>query len=370
MSGPLRPGRFFLPGPTEVDESVLEAQAAPVFGHRGPEARALVEAVDRGLRPLFGTERPVLLGTMSATGFMEAAIRCGVRRRVLCIVNGAFSARFARIARDCGREVDVLEVPWGRAVDPGAVAERLAGGGFDALTLAHSETSTGALNPVAEVAAVAADHPDVMVLVDSVTGVGGAEVQADGWGLDVVLTGSQKALAMPPGLAFAVVSDRLLSRARQLPDRGFYLDLVRYADQAADGQTPTTPALTLLLAARTQLERIAAETVPARLARHRRMAEVCHRRIDALRSDEGIDLTVVSPPGERSPTVTCLRLPAGRTGPEVAAGLRDRGFVVGAGYGRWKNETVRIGHMGDHAEAGLQAVVDALAAELRPPGGA
>lgn len=367
MSGALRPGGFFLPGPTEVDPAVLEAQVAPVFGHRGPEAEALVSAVDRGLRAAFGTERPVLLGTMSATGFMEAAVRCGVKRRVLCLVNGAFSARFARIARDCGREVETLEVPWGRAVDPDQVAARLADVEVDAVTVVHSETSTGALNPVREIAAAVARHPDVLVLVDSVTGVGGVEMAADAWGLDAVITGSQKALAMPPGLAFAAVSDRLLARAATLPDRGFYLDLVRYAEQAAAAQTPTTPALTLLQAARAQVERLERETLAARWDRHRRMAERCHGRVERWR-EHGIDVAVLSPPGERSPTVTAIRVPRGRTGRELAEAVRGRGFVIGAGYGRLQDETVRIGHMGDHTEAELDAVLDALEAALSTPG--
>ncbi len=369
MSGDVRPGGFFLPGPTEVDPAVLEAQVAPVFGHRGPEAEALVGAVDRGLRAAFGTARPVLLGTMSATGFMEAAIRCGVKRRVLCLVNGAFSARFARIARDCGREVETLEVPWGRAVDPDEVAARLAAVEVDAVTVVHSETSTGALNPVREIAAAVARHPEVLVLVDSVTGLGGVEMAADAWGLDAVITGSQKALAMPPGLAFAAVSDRLLARAATLPDRGFYLDLVRYADQAARGQTPTTPALTLLQAARAQLGRMERETLRARWDRHARMAERCHRRVEGWRRDHGLDVAVLAPPGERSPTVTAIRVPPGRTGPELAEAVRNRGFVIGAGYGPLKNETVRVGHMGDHTEAELDAVLDALDAALRTPGG-
>ena len=199
------------------------------------------------------------------------------------------------------------------------------------------------------------------------TGVGGAEMRADRWGLDVVLTGSQKALAMPPGLAFAVVSPRLLERARTLPDRGYYLDLVRYAEQAQRHQTPTTPALTLLLAARAQLRRIEAETPAARFRRHDELAARCHARVERLRNVRGVDVAVLAPAGERSPTVTCIRLPADRRGPAVAAALRERGFVIGAGYGRLKDETVRVGHMGDHTVARLDAVMDALERELVAP---
>lgn len=365
MSG-VEAGRFFLPGPTEVNAEVLRAQFTPMFGHRSDEARTLVGAVDEGLRPLFGTDEPVMLGTMSATGFMEAAIRNGVRKRVLCLVNGAFSGRFAQIARESEREVETLEVPWGGTIDPNAVAERLRSGGFDALTMTHSETSTGALNPVAEIAAAASEHDDLMVLVDSVSGVGGAPMAADRWGIDLVLTGGQKALAMPPGLAFAVASERYLERAATLPDRGFYLDFVRFAEGARLNQTPTTPAVTLLAAAHLQVQRIQAETVRGRWDRHQAMAEACHRRVEAL-ADEGFAVEVVAPPGGRSPTVSCIRLPEGRSVEAFEAGIRRRGFVIGKGYGLLKDDTVRVGHMGEHTVEELEAVMDAIADELREP---
>ena len=368
MTGPLEPGRFFLPGPTEVDPTVLAAQAVPLFGHRSAEASRLVGMIDRGLRPLFGTSRRVMIGTMSATGFMEAAVRAGVRSKVLCLVNGAFSSRFADIARGCGREVEVMEVAWGEVLDPDRVEERLAEGDVDAVTVAHSETSTGALNPVEALAEVVRRQDDVFLLVDSVTGVGGAEMAADDWGLDVVLTGSQKALAMPPGLAFCVASDRLLERATALPDRGYYLDLVRYASYAERDQIPTTPALTLLSAAAVQVERIALETVERRWARHAALAARCHDWVTTVRADRGLGISVLAREGYRSPTVTAVRLPEGRTGSEVAAAMRRRGFVIGAGYGQMKEATVRIGHMGDHTLAALDGLLDALTEELCHPG--
>ncbi len=368
MTASLEPGRFFLPGPTEVDPAVLRAQVVPLFGHRDPEAARLLGRIDRGLRPFFGTSRRVMVGTMSATGFMEAAVRAGVRRRVLCLVNGAFSDRFAHVARGCGREVEVMEVAWGQVLDPDRVSERLSGGGFDAVTVVHSETSTGALNPVGELAEVIRRHPDVFLLVDSVTGVGGVPMEADDWGLDVVLTGSQKALAMPPGLAFCVASERLLERAATLPGRGYYLDLVEYARYAEVDQTPTTPALTLLSAAGVQVERLATETVERRWDRHAALARRCHEWAHTLQHDRGLSLEVLAPPGHRSPTVTCLRVPDDRTGPDITGAMRRRGFVIGAGYGRLKDATVRIGHMGDHTLEELDLLLEALADELCRPG--
>lgn len=363
-------GHFFLPGPTEVEPEILRAQVGGIIGHRSEEARRLVGQVDEGLRPLFGTDRPVMIGTMSATGFMEAAVRCGIRRRVLCIVNGAFSGRFAEICRECGRDCVVIEVPWGGVVDLAVVDAHLAEGGFDAVTVAHSETSTGALHPVDELAEVVRRHDDVLLLVDSVTGVGGARMAFDQWGLDVALTGSQKALAMPPGLAFLVASERLLRRAETLPDRGYYLDLVRYARYAESRQTPTTPALTLLSAARVQAERIARETVEGRLERHRRMAAYCHDWVDRTRDERGVDISILAAEGARSPTVTCVRVPDCRSGPDIVARMRERGFVIGAGYGKLKATTIRVGHMGDHTLERLETLLDVLGDELDPAGGA
>lgn len=361
---PLEPGHFFLPGPTEVRPEVLEAQVRAVLGHRGPEVRALMGGLQKGLQDLFGTRHPVFIAPASATGFMEAAITNGVRRRVLCLVNGAFSERFAVIASACGKEVDRLEVPWGQAHDPEMVGARVAGGAYDAVTMVHSETSTGVLNPIPALAqAVRGASPDTLVVVDSVSGVGGAPLHADAWHLDFVLTGSQKALALPPGLALAVASDAMMARAEGIPNRGFYFDLMRFRREAERFETPTTPAITLLYALEAQLTRLAEETLEGRWARHRAMAECTAGWVEDLRG-RGVDLRILAPEGARSPTVSCLVLPPGRPAPEVVQGLRDRGWVVGGGYGKLGPTTLRIGHMGDHTVAGLNELLAALEAEL------
>lgn len=364
---PLEPGHFFLPGPTEVSSDVLEAQVRPVLPHRGADMRVLMARLQAGLRPLFGTDRDVIVAAASATGLMEAAIRNGVRERVLCLVNGAFSERFAAIAEACGKQVERVDVPWGAVHDPDEVGERVAAGGFDAVTLVHSETSTGALNPVAELArAVREADAETLVLVDSVTGVGGAPMHADAWALDFVLTGSQKALALPPGLAFAAVSEDMLTRAAGVPDRGFYFDLVRFARELERGETPTTPAVTLLYALARQLERIESETLEARCRRHAAMARRCAEWAEAVARERLPGLEVLAPAGARSPTVTCLRLPLHLAGPDVVRAMRERGWVVGAGYGKLRETSVRIGHMGDHTLALLEALLADLADVVTP----
>ena len=262
-------GKFFLPGPTEVRPEVAEAQTQPMIGHRGAKTEALLGRLDQPLRDAFRTANPVYIAATSATGLMEAAIRNGVRRKVLCLINGSFSERFAKIAAACGKEVVKADLPLGEAFEASQVKELLARSGADAVTLAHSETSTGVLNPVGEIAPVVRAQPDVMLLVDAVTSLAGSPVETDAWGLDFVVTGSQKALALPPGLALGVASPRLLERAKSLPDRGIYFDLLVYDAAIRKRQTPYTPALSLMYALEAQLQRIAAEGgIEKRWARH------------------------------------------------------------------------------------------------------
>ncbi len=361
---PPEPGRFFLPGPTGVAPEVLEAQTAPMIGHRGAAIEELMEECQEGLRSLFRTERPVLVSTSSATGMMEAGVRNGVRGRMLALVNGAFSERFARIGEACGFPVERMEVAWGEAHDPTAVAERLRTGDFDAVTVVHSETSTGVLNPIAELAEAVAGVDDVVLLVDSVSGLGGAPLETDGWGLDYVLTGSQKALALPPGLSFSAASEAVLERSRRAHRKGVYFDLVEFVDRLERHQTPNTPAVSLLAALRVQLRRIGDEGVEARWRRHAAMAERCHRWAEEEMPERGIDLSVLAPPGLRSPTVTCVRLPPGIGGPDVVRGLGERGWTVGGGYGRMKEGSFRIGHMGEHTLDEVESLLDDATAVL------
>ena len=351
-----------------------------MIGHRGREIEELMEGLQPGLRELFGTERLVVISSSSATGLMEAAVRNGARKRMLALVNGAFSKRFAKIGEACDVPVETYEVEWGGTHDPQEVARRVedaadAGDPFDAITLVHSETSTGALNPLAEIsqavrAARGGARGELMILVDSVTGVGGAEVKADEWELDFVLTGSQKAMALPPGLAFGVASEPLLERAETAPAKGVYFDLNDFYGRLEKSQTPNTPGVSLLYALQTQLEDMARETVSGRLERHRAMAERTYRWVEATASQAGIPLRVLAAEGERSPTVTCILLPEGITGPEVVAGARERGFVVGGGYGKLKNDAFRIGHMGDHTVEELDALLEVLDTVLQDLAGA
>ena len=360
MNAPLQPGRFFLPGPTEVHPDVLAAQAQAMIGHRGPGIQDLMKRLDDGLRPLFLTNHPVIISTSSATGLMEAAIRNGtVGGRVLSLVNGAFSSRFAEIGRMCGVDVDAWEVRWGSAHSPEELADRLAQGSYDAVTLSQSETSTGALQDLQGLAAVVAEHEDTLLLVDSVTGIPGVETHTDAWAIDFILTGSQKALALPPGLAFGVASDKMMARSAEAAGRGWYFALDRLMKQLANHQSPSTPAVSLLYALDVQLQRIADEGVNARWARHLAMQARTMDWITQMRAS-GVDIRPYADEGSRSPTVTTIAMPGDEGSPALVKEMRNQGWVIGGGYGKIKDETFRIGHMGDHTVDELNELLDVL----------
>lgn len=347
--------RFFLPGPTAVHPDVLAAMDSHIVSHRGPEIREIVRAVDEGFRPALGTGRPLAISTSSGTGLMEAAVLNGVRTSQLALVNGAFSERFAKIGEACGREVTRLEVPWGEVHDPQAVVEAVQRSGADAVSFVHSETSTGALQDIRTlVQAIRQASDDVAILVDSVSGAGGAELQVDEWGVDFLATAGHKALALPPGVAFGAASEAMMARSAAATGKGFYFDLERFMASAKKFETPTTPAVSILMAARVQAQRMADEGMPRRLARHAEMARTTWEWVEA----RGLD--VVATEGSRSPTVTCLTLPDGRSGPEVKAAMAERGWTITTGYGKLKESTVRIGHMGEHTVEQVVAVLAEL----------
>lgn len=356
-------GRFFLPGPTEVDPEVLAAQTHPMIGHRGSAIQDLIAEIEVGLKQVFLTERPVIVSTSSATGLMEAGIRNGVGEgKVLSLVNGAFSKRFADIAAACDRSVDIWEVPWGEYHTAEELSDRLQPDVYDAITVTHSETSTGVLQDIEGLAKAAAGSERALLLVDSVTGVCGTEVRTDDWLLDWVLTGSQKAMALPPGLAFGVASEALLERSATLSGKGVYFDLVALTRSVEALQTPATPAISLLYALRLQLERILAEGVEARWKRHTAMRERTIEWVDEMSS---LGVAPFAAEGHRSPTVTCISLPERVPGPQVVTGMKQRNWVIGSGYGKLKETTIRIGHMGDRTVDELNLLLDDLEAVLR-----
>ena len=363
-------GRFFLPGPTEVRREVLEAMLGPMIGHRTVEMEAVMERIQPGLQQVFRTARPVYVAPASGTGMMEMAIRSVAKRRVLSLVNGAFSERFARIAELSGVELVRLAVEWGEPHTPEQLAEAMEGSDFDTVTICHSETSTGVLNPLEALARVAHQN-GAMVCVDTVSSMAGARVETDAWELDFVATGSQKSFALPPGLAFGAAQPAVLERAAANDRRGLYFDVLEFERNLEKSQTPNTPAVSLMYAAAVQMEAIVREGVENRWARHDAMAARTYGWVAEMR-ERGYGIGILAPEGYRSPTVTCVTVPEGFRATDVCAAVNARGFVIAPGYGKAKDAMIRIGHMGDHTVQELEALLDVLSdvfAEVLAPHG-
>ena len=361
-------GRFFVPGPTEVRPEILQAMTGPMIPHRSKAFESLYATMQVGLREVFGTTGSVIVSTSSATGMMEAAVRCAPMGAVLALVNGAFSKRFGDIASACGRETRILDAPFGAVVPLEQVEAALKTQAFAAVLVVHSETSTGARSDIRGVTDLARRH-GALCLVDSVSGVGGIPLEFDAWDLDFVLTGSQKALALPPGLAFAVASSRYLQHASANPSRGRYLDISELQEFARRNSTPATPALSLMYALALQLESIHAEGMTARWTRHATMAAMTAEWVDGSRERCGHQLGILAGKDDRSQTVTAVTLPDYIKGPQVVAAASRHGYTLGEGYGSLKERTVRIGHMGDHTPDGLRellTVVDQALVEVAP----
>lgn len=354
--------RLYIPGPTEVAAEVAAAQTRPLVGHRSAEFQALFYDVAAKLKPILLTEHQVFIVTASGSGLQEAAVRNGVRpgRKVLNMVNGAFAERWHQVAVGNGLEAVRVDIPWGQPVRPEDVDAALAAGGFDAVTVVHNETSTGVMSDIAAITRLVRErYPDVLVLVDAVSSAGGVRIPFDEWDLDFLFTSSQKALALPPGLAFAAASPRFLDRARQVPHRGWYFDLVLLAQSFAEGKTtPATPAIGLLYAAQRQFERILAEGLEARYARHERMMRMTHD----WACEHGFELFPA--PGYASPTVTCIRNTRGIDVTAMVQYAKARRLVIGNGYGRLKNQTFRIAHMGELTPEHMHELFDVLTAFL------
>jgi predicted phosphoserine aminotransferase len=328
----------------------------PMIGHRSGAMEQLLARLEAPLARLFRTSRPVMVGTASATGFMEMAVRNGVRQRALSLVNGSFSERFANLVRACGKECIRLDVPLGCAVEPDMLRDTLRRTPVDAVTLVHSETSTGVLQDVEALAAVVREFDDVLLLVDAVTSLAGSPVETDGWNLDFVLTGSQKALALPPGLALGVASERMRERAKTLPARGLYFDLVSFLEATTKHQPTSTPAVSLFFALDAQLTRIERDGgVAARWHRH----DAMRRRVEEWSEQRGI--AYLPREGRRSWTVSCLKLPEGKGAKQIVGALKQAGWTIGSGYGSLKESTIRIGHMGDHSVAAVDELLALLA---------
>ena len=352
-------GKFFLPGPTEVKPEILATMTRPMISHRGSEIETMMTRIDERLQKVFRTTQPVFTVTSSATGLMEGGVRNAVKSRLLCLINGAFSKRFHKAAVNSGIPCDKLEIEFGQAHTPEMLADALRKGHYDTVSVVHSETSTGVLNPIRELTEVAHASGDVVMVIDTVSSMAAAPIECGAWDLDYVLTGSQKALALPPGLAFCTANERIMERAKASKMRGLYFDLVEIHSSWMKHQSPNTPGVSLLYALDAQLEHMMSEGMEARWKRHAAMAQRTWRWVDEQRA-AGRDIRVLAPEGYRSPAVTCISAPAGHTGPQIVSAMKAKGFVITPGYGDAKDSMIRIGHMGEHTVDELDVLLDAL----------
>ncbi len=351
--------KLHIPGPVEVSEKTFRAFCQPMIGHRGQGFKDLYARIQPRLQALLSTKQLVFLSTSSAWGVMEGALRNLVTKKVLNCMCGAFSDKWYDVARRCGKDAEPLQVPWGSPIRAEAVDAKLATGQFDALTFIHNETSTGVMSPLAEIAALKAKYPDVMFIVDCVSSLTAVPVEFDKLGVDVVLAGTQKALALPPGMCLFVCSPAALAKAATVKDRGYYFDFVEFQKNAEQNMTPSTPSIAHVYALDSKLEDIFTEGLAARYARHAQLAQMTR----AWAARHGF--TLFPEAGFESHTLTCVNngaRPGGRVinVPEFQKRVKDRGFLIDGGYGKIKGTTFRISNMGDETEATMKALFAAM----------
>ncbi|MCL4562519.1 MAG: alanine--glyoxylate aminotransferase family protein [Chloroflexi bacterium] len=333
---------MFVPGPVDVAPEVLAAQAKPMIPHRSKDFEEMFRRNEERLRTVFYTQNRVYQATASGSGLQEAGIRNFVQESVLSCVNGAFAKRWYEAAVTNGKQADQLEVPWGQAVLPDMLADALKKKHYEAVTIVHNETSTGVQNPVKELAAVVHEvSPDTLIMVDAVSSLSGAKIEMDAWGLDFLLTSSQKCLALPPGMSFGSPSERAMKKAETVANRGWYFDLLRMEKHRVKDSTPMTPAMALVYALDVQLDRILAEGLENRFARHSAMAK---RTQDWAIAH---DMQPLASEGYRSQTVSTIQNGRNMDIAALNKFLMEHGMRIANGYGDLKNKTFRIAHMGE-----------------------
>jgi aspartate aminotransferase-like enzyme len=351
--------KLHIPGPVEVSEKTFRAFASPMIGHRGQGFKDLYGKIQPQLQQLLGTKQLVYLSTSSAWGVMEGAIRNLTAKRVLNCMCGAFSDKWLDVSKRCGKQAEALQVEWGSPIRAELVDKKLATGQFDALTLIHNETSTGVMSPLAEIAALKKKYPDVIFIVDAVSSMTAVPINFEALGIDVLLAGTQKAFAMPPGLAVFVCSPAALARAAKSPDRGYYFDFVEFQKNAEQNMTPSTPSIGHVYALASRLDEFFAEGLEARYERHKKTNQM----IRDWASKHGFNLFPEK--GYESLTLTCVSngaRPGGRTVDvaKLQKLVKDQGFLIDGGYGKIKGTTFRISNMGDETEESMNRLIAAL----------
>ena len=344
--------RLFIPGPVDVREDVLAKMATPMIGHRTKEATALGKSIHDRMQDLMYTKNTIILSTSSGSGLMESAIRSCTRKKAAVFSVGAFGDRWYNMAITNNRKADKFKSEPGQPTTPEMVEAALSTGEYDLITVTHNETSSGIMNPLDEIAEVVKKYPDVIFCLDTVSSLAGAKIEVDKWGVDVCITSTQKCLGLPAGLAIASVSEKAYNAAKEVPDRGFYFDLVKLYDRVKkDYQYPSTPSLEHMFALDYQLELILeVEGKENRFARHAEMANYVRewaKKHFAMFAEEKY----------ASNTLTCISNTKEISVKGLNEKLAERGYMISNGYGDFKEKTFRIAHM---AETTLQEVKDLL----------
>lgn len=332
--------RLFIPGPTEVSDDCLRAMSTPMIGHREEAFKQLYRDCNKLVGEVLQTGRLVLFGEFSATGGMELAARNLTRKKSLNLTCGAFSERCQQVFETNGAACTQLAVEWGKANKAESLEQYLETGEYDLVTVVHNETSTGITAPLREIAATVKKYPDVLLAVDAVSSMSGLPIDFDGWDVDFCYAGLQKCWALPPGLTVMVVSEAALGRAAQIERRGFYFDLIGMADMHKKDYTVITPNISLMFALREQCKSILKEGVANRHKRHHDLAE----RVRGWGLNR---FGLFAEEGYESDSLTVFNVTPEWSTKKVNAFLEANNYVIGAGYGKIKDSTFRIAHMGN-----------------------
>jgi len=355
--------KLYIPGPIAVSDATFKAMCHPMIGHRSGDFVTLYNEVQAGLQTLAATKDPVYLSTSSSWGVMEGSLRNVVKKKVLCCMNGAFSDKWLNVAHRCGLQAAGYQVEWGEALDPEAIRKELSSGQYDAITIIHNETSTGVMSPLAEIMAVVREFPEVISIVDTVSSFSVVPTPKDALGIDVLITGTQKAIALPPGMALLSVSKRALDRAKTIEGRGYYFDFLEFQKNHEKSMTPSTPAISLIFGLQFKLNEMLTEGLENRYARHVKTNEL----LRAWVKKHGMEMF----PQEQfcSRSLVCVKTPEGLDINKFNKTLKEQYHcMINTGYGKIKGITFRISNMGDETEQTIGELVtqlDSVLAQVR-----
>lgn len=355
--------KLFTPGPIYCDPDLLQELSKQMIQHRDPEYSVIHKRIVENLRKmLFVKGGHVFLFTSSGTGAMESSMRNLVKDRVLVTTCGAFSERWFAVAQENGKAADALAVEWGMAVKPEMIEAKLKTAKYDCVTVTHSETSTGVYNPIKDIGAMLREKfPDVMYAIDAVSSMSGVEIRPEDWGVDMIFASTQKAFGLPPGLAVVWVSDRALEKAKTVPNRGHYFDLLSFAEMEKKHQTPETPVIPLLYGLDRQLQRFFEEGLENRFQRHKDMANI-------VRKWAKKNFALFPEAGYEAVTLTTVKNTKNIDVDWLNSELRKRGAVISSGYGKVKGKSFRIAHMADLTVQDINALLETIDGILKEKG--